>query len=176
MIHEDKNVTPADYNEYYNRVGFFVDGRVMEIVSLCPKVEKILDLGGGTGNVASQLVGDVTVVDWSDRAGELAKVKFVKKDILDYLKETEQRFELVILADVLEEMKASQTKELIEGINKVATKYFVISTPTHENYLNLSTHQVIYTEQEINDLLVGWKMVEKIPKYTDRLIALYEKL
>jgi hypothetical protein len=92
-------------------------------------------------------------------------------NVLNFLK-TDQKFDLVILADVIEEMKESETKELLEGIRKICGKYFVISTPTHESYIQISTHQVIYSKDELVKMItdLGFKQ-DSVNQHSDRLIV-----
>lgn len=175
MKYEDKNVTPLHYDVYWETMGEFTDGRNEEIFDLCPKGLKSIDLGGGRGILAKQL--NATLVDWSPVAIKQAKdngVDGICKELIPFLKECEEKYELVVLADVLEEMKMSETQDLLDGIKKICNKYFVISTPTHENYLALSTHQVIYDKNELKKMIEdrGFKLEEEL-KYSDRLIARY---
>lgn len=175
MKYQDKDVTPQDYDAYWKKVGVFADERVEEILFLCPPGLKTVDLGGGSGALAQRL--GALVVDWSTEAIKQAKklgVKTIKSHLLPFLEKSEEKYELVILADVLEEMRRDETGPLLRGIRKICSKYFVISTPTHENYLNISTHQVIYSKEELEEMLanLGFKKELEI-EYTDRLIARY---
>ena len=101
-------------------------------------------------------------------------LKVEKANILDFLK-TDRKFDLVVLADVLEEMKASETDAVLDGVAKICTKYFVISTPTHENYLDISTHQVIYDRDELIKIIEdrGFTFEEEV-FYKDRLVARFK--
>jgi 2-polyprenyl-3-methyl-5-hydroxy-6-metoxy-1,4-benzoquinol methylase len=174
MIHEDKDVTPKEFDSYWKKVGVFSDDRVEEIKSLCPS-GKTIDLGGGSGALA-KAVG-ATLVDWSPVACEKARkegVESICANVLDFLRSTKEKYEVVVLADVLEEMKASETEELLDGVKKICTKYFIISTPTHENYLNISTHQVIYSKEELDEMLTKRGFTkEEGTEHSDRLIARY---
>jgi len=175
MISENKEVTPKNYDDYWTQTGILLDERIQEIRDLCPKVESVVDLGGGSGGLAKEL--NALVVDWSPVACEIAKgqnIQVVCDNILNFLK-TDQKFDLVILADVIEEMKAEETKELLEGIRKICNKYFVISTPTHENYLDISTHQVIYSEEELVKMITDLGFVkDSVNKHSDRLIVRFK--
>lgn len=174
MKYSDKDVTPKDYDDYWKKVGVFADERVEEVFSLCPP-GKAVDLGGGTGALAKRL--NALLVDWSPEAIKQAKklgVRTEKSHILPFLEKCEDTFEVVVLADVLEEMKASETEELLKGVRKICERYFIISTPTHENYLDLSTHQVIYSKEELDKMItdLGFRKEKEID-YVDRLIARY---
>lgn len=175
MLAEDKNITPKNYDDYWTETGILKDGRVEEIRDLCPKVESIVDLGGGSGGLAKEL--NALVVDWSPVACEIAKsqgINTICVNILDFLKE-DRKFDLVILADVLEEMRADETQELLEGIRKICSKYFVISTPTHENYLDISTHQVIYSEDELVKMITDLGFIQDSKnQHSDRLIVRFK--
>ncbi len=175
MISQDKNITPADYDDYWQKVGVLGDVRVQEVLSLCPRGLKTIDLGGGSGYVAMEL--GAKLVDWSPVAVQQAKelgVNAVCSDLLSFLKDCRERYELVILADVLEEMKQSETEALLDGVKKICSKYFVISTPTHENYITITTHQVIYDKPELFKMLEdrGFNK-DEIVYYKDRLISRY---
>jgi hypothetical protein len=108
-----------------------------------------------------------------DKARELG-VDAECHNLIDFLKTCKDKYEVVILADVLEEMRVDETKALLKGVKKICSKYFIISTPTHENYLNISTHQVIYDKDELHRMIckLGFKQ-EKVVNYPDRLIARY---
>jgi hypothetical protein len=172
MVKEDKDVTPRHYDEYWTATGILVDERIEEIRNLCPVVESVVDLGGGSGGLAKEL--NALVVDWSPVACRIADAQGVKAicdNILSFLK-TDRKFDLVILADVLEEMKESETKELLDGIRKICNKYFVISTPVHENYLDISTHQVIYSKEELVKMITDLGFTQdSANKHPDRLIV-----
>lgn len=173
MKYAEKDISAADYDSYWEKVGVFADERVEEIASLCAPVASAIDLGGGSGALAKRL--NATLVDWSPVACELAKehgVDAICADLIEFLATHRKTYDLVILADVIEEMKESQTKALLEGARLLCTKYLIVSTPTHENYLNVSTHQVIYSKTELETMLkdLGFKKDEEI-WYTDRLIA-----
>lgn len=175
-VWENKGVTPSDYDTYWDKTGLLVDDRVQEIAGLCPSFENGVDLGGGTGGLST--LKNMLVVDWSPVACAMAKEKgfeVEEKNILDFLK-TDRKFDLVVLGDVLEEMREDETNELLDGISKICTKYFVISTPTHENYLKMSTHQVIYPKDELIKMIEerGFKLEDKL-NYSDRLIARFSK-
>lgn len=175
MHYQDKDVTPKNYDSYWKKVGVFADERVEEILSLCPPGLKSIDLGGGSGALANRL--DALLVDWSPEAIKQAKklgVRAVRSHLLPFLERCEETYELVVLADVLEEMKASETEDLLKGVRKICSKYFVISTPTHENYLKISTHQVIYSKEELHKMItdLGFRKDTEV-YYSDRLIARY---
>lgn len=176
MIFENKDVTPKEYDTYWNKTGVLIDDRVKEIAELCPDFRAGVDLGGGTGGLVT--IKKMLVVDWSPVACQVARdngFEVEEKNILDFLK-TDRKFDLVVLGDVLEEMRADETNELLDGIARICTKYFVISTPTHENYLNLSTHQVIYNKDALKKMITdrGFTL-EKELAYSDRLIARFSK-
>lgn len=177
MIKEDKGITPKDYDSYWKDTGVLVDDRVKEIANLCPSFENGVDLGGGTGGLAT--LRQMLVVDWSPVACKRAKelgFTVEQKNILDFLR-TDRKFDLVVLGDVLEEMREDETNALLDGIAKICTKYFVISTPTHENYLQMHTHQVIYSKDELIKMIEdrGFTLEEKL-NYSDRLIARFLKI
>lgn len=174
MKYEDKNIMPEDFDSYWNNVGVFLDDRVQEILDLCPS-GKTIDLGGGSGALAKKL--NATLIDWSEVACNKAReigVDAIQANLIDFLNKCKEKYEVVVLADVLEEMKASETDVLLNGVKKICSKYFIISTPTHENYLNLSTHQVIYEKEELKMKieLLGFTLEKELP-YSDRLIARY---
>lgn len=179
MKHADKDISPKDYDSYWKNAGVFVDERVKEIASLCPPGDlSVIDLGGGSGGLAKKL--GALVVDWSPVACEMARkegVFVICENILDFLEDCDAQYDLVILADVLEEMKMSETAALLDGIRKICRKYFVLSTPTHENYLNISTHQVIYSKEELLEMLTkrGFKKEAEV-NYPDRLVARFARV
>lgn len=173
MKYCDKNVSPKEFDQYWGNVGVLIDERVEEIASLCPTVLSVIDLGGGTGGLAKRL--NALVVDWSPVAcveAEKQGLRAICQNLLTFFASCNKQYELVVLADVLEEMKMSETEALLDGVKKICKKYFVLSTPTHENYLNLSTHQVIYSKEELLKMIEarGFAMEQEI-KYSDRLIA-----
>lgn len=175
MKYSNKDITPLHYDVYWETMGEFTDGRNEEIFLLCPKVKTSIDLGGGRGILAKQL--GATLVDWSPTAIKQAKDKGIVgicKPLIPFLQGCEDKYDLVVLADVLEEMMMEETEALLDGVKKICNKYFVISTPTHENYLALSTHQVIYDKDELKKMITdrGFRLEEELP-YTDRLIARY---
>lgn len=172
MKYENKGVTAKDFDTYWQKTGQLFDERLEEVASLWPG-GKTVDLGGGSGSLAKKI--NATLVDWSPVACKQAEelgVKTICSNVLDFLKKTRNKYDVVILADVLEEMRADETKLVLDGVNKICKKYFILSTPTHENYLNLSTHQVIYSRGELLKMLgeYGFKLEKEIP-YSDRIIA-----
>lgn len=183
MVYSDKNVRPGDYDQHHRNLTHALNEfqRNWEFYRLCPKGLKAVDLGGGVG-ILSAMLG-ATLVEWSDEGVKMARQYFpelavIQADIGEYLKSASGKFELVLLTDVLEEMPASRTEEVLSGIDGVTEPgaYFLISTPTHENYLTLSTHQVIYTRQELLQMLSnhGWSL-ENEARYPDRLVGLFKK-
>jgi hypothetical protein len=176
MISVEKTITPADYNDYWLKTQVLYDERVEEIRNLCPEVESAVDLGGGSGGLSQET--KALIIDWSEEGCRIAREngnEAICMNILDFLNETTNKYELVILADVLEEMKESETQELLDGIKKICSKYFVISTPTAENYINISTHQVIYTRDELLEMITARGFEMDCDNYHhDRLIARFK--
>lgn len=187
MFKATKKITVEDFDNEYrvNTSRYYVcEDRIIEFFPLCEFDDRktILDLGCGVGFLGQHLSAkhDVTLVDFSPVAIEMAKVnapdcKIVCADILDFIKTKGQKFDVVILTDVVEEIYEDQLEPILLATEDA--DYLIISTPTHQNYLEVSTHLVIYEKKELKDLLEkhGWKQTMKVP-YVDRLIARFERI
>ena len=176
-----KKVTVKDFDHEYgvNSSRYFqCEDRIREFFPLFDSLagrKTILDLGCGAGWLGAHLSErhDVTLVDFSPKAVEFAranapKCRVVCADLLEFLKDAEP-YDVAVLTDVVEEIYEHQLEPLLSALR---ADVLVVSTPTHPNYLKMSTHLVIYEKPELLGILArhGWKLEQSVP-YPDRLIG-----
>ena len=182
----DKKITVDDFDNEYSVNSsryFHCEDRIREFFPLCDFEGRktILDLGCGAGWLGHHLSAkhDVTLVDFSPKAVEFARVNAPNcqvfcADMVTFAKEKKAKYDVVILTDVVEEIYQEQLEPVLSAIDDA--DILIMSTPTHENYLKMSTHLVIYEKEELMGILAahGWKL-DKVVPYSDRLIGRFVK-
>lgn len=130
------------------------------VLPLISKEMNVLDLGCGKGiltNAISQKANYTVGVDYSDENITYAKntytsdkMKFVKGDALDYLKESDEKFDVLILSHILEHL--DEPKAFIEMF-KDFFDYIYIELPDFErDYINeyrkILNSELIYSDAD----------------------------
>ena len=135
------------------------------------KNSKILDLGTGTGNflIMMNSLGykNLTGVDISDEQIKIAKslspdINFVKANLIEYLENNKDKYDLISLIDVLEHFERNEAYYFLQLINKslIQAGRLIIQTPNAISpwmgavcYGDL-THEWFYTPNSLDDLLI----------------------
>lgn len=115
---------PSQANQY----------RVEQTLSLIPAdVHTVLDLGCGDGITSNPLVGKVDLVgiDISPMALRHFEGKAVLASV-DHMPLPNRSFDLVLCAEALEHLPAGLFEETLNEIERVATRYIIVTTPNEE--------------------------------------------
>lgn len=189
MFKKKAVITSQDFNEGYiaskHRYVNSDTQRLLEIFSLCNfSDKKIIDIGGGVGFLSHALAfkNDVTMVDFAEEAIKILReycsgFEVYFGDFKKFFNENKDKYDVAILADVVEEIYYEDFIILLDALEEREVNHLVVSTPTHANYLKLSTHLVIYPKQELLTMFKerGWEVEEEII-YADRLMARFVKV
>ena len=144
------------------------------------KTSAILDLGCGYGSFLSFLQSkkyiNVTGVDLSTQEISICKklfesYTFVQEDILNFVSQTDKKFDVVYLSHVIEHIKKEDLFVFLDGVMKILTNHgiFVIIAPNSAAYFNAGanrygdfTHEIGYTELSLRQVLMvsGYKDIE----------------
>jgi len=136
------------------------------------KTSAILDLGCGYGSflyfLQSKKYINVTGVDISTQEIALCEkifnsYNFVREDILKFVSNTEQKFDVVYLSHVVEHIKKKDLFVFLEGVKRILNDQgiFVIVAPNSAAYFNAAanrygdwTHEIGFTELSLRQVLM----------------------
>lgn len=136
------------------------------------KTSAILDLGCGYGSFLSFLQSkkytNVTGVDLSTQEISICKrlfksYNFVQEDILNFVSNTNQKFDVVYLSHVIEHIKKEDLFVFLEGVKRMLNDQgiFVIIAPNSGAYFNAAanrygdlTHEIGFTELSLRQVLM----------------------
>lgn len=162
-----RNKPPLDHNL----------GRLFEMK--ISKEGKVLDLGCGYGSflffLQSHGYRNVTGVDISTEEITVCKKLFIsytfhQADIYDYIRSTDEKFDVVYLSHVLEHVKKEDLFGFLEGIRDILTDdgFLIIVVPNCAAYFNSAagrygdiTHEIGFTDLSMRQTLMvtGFKNV-----------------
>jgi SAM-dependent methyltransferase len=119
----------------------------------------VLDVGCGTGRLASQLLDKcerIVIIDPSERNIDIARRKLAgvppekllikHSDALDFIMRTDWHFDFAIVSYVLHEIKEEERDVLLWGLSGVADKIIIVDylVPQPRNYCRLLNELVEY--------------------------------
>lgn len=140
-------------------------------------VAKILDIGCGSGAMVYYLqesgYKNVEGIDVSEEQIEMGEklgiIGLAKADLIDFLKDKKNTFDLIIAMDVLEHFTRQETFEICNLVFGALKKdgRFLFQVPNGEGLFSTTifygdiTHEWAYTQSSLNQLLktVGFKSV-----------------
>lgn len=171
------------YNEYYENPNFWGNiissphekERLEKTISLIPNdVVSILDVGCGDGTFVNNLSNDYRILAVDQSASALKHVKRLKIFAsIENLPFDSGSFDLVVCAEVLEHLPYGVYERGIQELERVSSKYIIISVPNRENIVadflkcpicncqfNLSRHVRSFNYKKIVTLFNNFKMSE----------------
>lgn len=134
---------PDYYNNYYDEfhakkreLTKIEEKRINSTMDIIPNdVESVLDVGCGDGRIVNRLQGKyekICGLDISNNALKNVKTSKVQGSI-EKLPFSDNSFDLLICAEVLEHLPYPIYKKAIKEVERVSKKYILISVPNKEN-------------------------------------------
>tara|TARA_Y100001935_G_C17131990_1_gene421083 strand:- start:42 stop:767 length:726 start_codon:yes stop_codon:yes gene_type:complete len=135
-----------------------------------PPTEKaILDLGCGRGEFLEWLSSkghiNLTGVDISPSsiglANQLSNINYIKSDLIDFLKDSDRKFSLIHVKDVLEHLDKDEVLEFLELANKsLDSEGQLLMQVPNANGFNVNkiyysdfTHETLFSERSLDQIL-----------------------
>jgi len=130
-------------DSYYDRHWSLVESlslqeeeRIRQTISLIPEdVSSILDVGCGDGRITNCLVPRCSRVTGLERSEEALRHVKTEKILgsIDSLPFQDRSFDLVFCCEVLEHLPFTAYAKALAEIEKVATKYIIVTVPNNED-------------------------------------------
>jgi len=170
---EVESLLKKNYKPIERNLGLFFKKNIKKDYS-------ILDLGCGYGSFLYFLQSfgykRVTGVDISSEEIDICRRFFSsyrlhKEDIFDYMRNTQEKFDVVYLSHVLEHIKKENLFDFLKGVRNTLTDngYFVVIAPNSAAYFNSSanrygdlTHEIGFTNLSLNQMFMvaGFKNIK----------------
>jgi SAM-dependent methyltransferase len=154
---------PENVAHWYD--GFFYDLFIaphqdkvfMQIKEILNEGSTVLDVGCGTGRLASQIIDkckNIKIIDPSEKNINIAKRKFESvpaeklsiehTDILTFLRNTDVWYDLVTMSYVLHEIAEEERDLILRGLSNVADKIIIVDylVPEPRSYCAVLNHVV----------------------------------
>lgn len=110
--------------------------RIRETLSIIPQdIYSILDVGCGDGRITNRLIsqyGRVVGLESSREALRYVKTEKILGSI-DFLPFPDRSFDLVLCCEILEHLLFKVYPKALEEIERVSTKYIIVTVPNNEN-------------------------------------------
>lgn len=133
---------------------------------------KILDLGCGYGNFLYYLKSlgytNVTGLDISSEEIAICRKNFlsfslIKSDIFEYIKNSNEKFDVIYLSHVLEHISKDKLNDLLQGFKKILNRggFIIIVIPNCAAYFNATvsryadiTHEIGFVDKSLRQLFI----------------------
>lgn len=175
------------YDNYYERFHSFKkkltseeENRIKNTIDLIPKdVNSLLEVGCGDGRIINLLKGRYDNICGLDISHEALKYVETPKvqGRLEKLPFPDNYFEMIICCEVLEHLPYSVYGKAIQEMERVSTKYILISVPNNENLdfgmvkcpkcscsFHIWRHLRSYNFNKLKEIFKSFKLIE-IKKY-----------
>lgn len=124
---------------YDKLIAPFQDSAFKEALKHIEKGSTLLDVGTGTGRFsfqAAKICKEVIGIDLSSRNIEVAinnlknsefqNIKFVHNDVINYLQESNRKFDYITMSYVIHEINKNERDEIIKAISNASEKFILI--------------------------------------------------
>ena len=155
------------YKMFLESKGTRLEGRLEEVLFLVSPSSRdnVLDIGCGRGELAykmSAMGANVTAIDYSEDAIDIAKKTYGNGiDNLEYLcedifkKNFTQKYDKVVLADIVEHIEQPMLEELIKKVKDLLTPegLVIIHTAPNKDYYDLYYPQIVEAARQLGCFL-----------------------
>jgi 2-polyprenyl-3-methyl-5-hydroxy-6-metoxy-1,4-benzoquinol methylase len=180
-----------DNNQEFFQYGWYFRKNYLKHLPV-DKNAKIVDLGCGMGHFLNFLVNEkynnyigIDVSEENIQYCRKNKFNVISGDIFDFLKDTNDKYDVIVMNDIIEHFEKSEINLLLQLIFKSLQKNgrVIIKTPNAANPILASssryfdfTHELLFTEESISQVLriSGFSQISVYPQ--DLYILYYNPL